>query len=189
MPTIDAAVYSARVSAVMETNSSEQLWAHCGVFLDRHRVLDRLVELSVQLGKLHKEELDAACVRRGIRTMLKNPLLGQFVIAWSNDDRIIGMMELKKRFETWRNHSDWHIDNFIVYQEFRRHGIGTRLMDYVKQAAALEGVESLWLDVMNVNEEVITYYEKRGFVRQGHLMEFKPPGNGPNPHRASNCQT
>lgn len=173
-------IENARVSVITDLGGSAQLWASCGVFLERHRVLNRLVELSVMLGEQHETALDPAKVRLGVENMLRNPLLGQYVVAWSNDDRILGMMELKKRFESWHNHSDWHIDNFIVFQEFRSHGIGTKMLEYVKRAATLEGMDALWLEVAYANEQVLGFYEKRGFMRKGHLLEYHIPHEGPN---------
>jgi ribosomal protein S18 acetylase RimI-like enzyme len=175
-------IQNARVSMISDVGGSGQLWANCGVFLERQRVLNRLVELSVMLGEQHEAALDPAKVRLGVENMLRNPLLEQYVVAWSNDDRILGMMELKKRFESWYNHSDWHIDNFIVFHEFRNHGIGSKLLDYIKRAAMLEGIEVLWLEVAYANEQVLGFYRKRGFTEKGHLMEYRIPPDGPNAH-------
>ena len=44
------------------------------------------------------------------------------------------------------------------------HGVGTALIEAVKQTANLEGCKRLWLVTTNDNTHALRFYQKRGFV-------------------------
>ncbi len=54
-----------------------------------------------------------------------------------------------------------------LYSEFERQGIGTSLLDQVKNKAKLDGRTSVWLLTTNDNMAALRFYQKRGFVITG----------------------
>mmetsp|Transcript_21521 Transcript_21521/g.59621 ORF Transcript_21521/g.59621 Transcript_21521/m.59621 type:complete len:378 (+) Transcript_21521:41-1174(+) len=62
--------------------------------------------------------------------------------------------------------------------EYRRQGVGSQLLDYVKQVAQLAGARMAWLNVAEFNPNALSFYEAAGFKR---TSQFKvgPKGNFP----------
>lgn len=60
-----------------------------------------------------------------------------------------------------------------VQRDFRRRGIGERLMKGVIEQAWLSGLERLELDVWSDNQPAIALYEKLGFRREGILRNYR----------------
>jgi ribosomal protein S18 acetylase RimI-like enzyme len=54
-----------------------------------------------------------------------------------------------------------------VLKEYRRRGIGTKLMDNAIDAAKDFGMEKIELEVYTSNIPAINLYEKRGFILEG----------------------
>jgi ribosomal protein S18 acetylase RimI-like enzyme len=54
-----------------------------------------------------------------------------------------------------------------LIKDYRRQGIGTRLMERTMEAAKARGVERVELEVYASNKPAISLYEKRGFVHEG----------------------
>ena len=71
------------------------------------------------------------------------------------------------------------ITNIAVDEEYRRQGIGYRLIELLSLKAADKGAESLFLEVRESNEPAKSLYEKNGFVKVGMRRNFyrKPDEN------------
>ncbi|HEY2494605.1 MAG TPA: GNAT family N-acetyltransferase [Paenibacillus sp.] len=68
--------------------------------------------------------------------------------------------------------------NIAVHPRYQHEGIGTRLIEAVKEWAASEGKAKLSLRVLSTNPDALNFYEKLGFVREGRLInEFYVNGN------------
>ncbi len=57
--------------------------------------------------------------------------------------------------------------NLAVHPEYRRRGLGTALLQALKEQLALRGVTVLALEVRRSNAEAIALYEKHGFTLAG----------------------
>ena len=68
-------------------------------------------------------------------------------------------------------HSSWLA--LGVRRDFRRRGIGRRLMDGVIEKAWQSGLERIELIVWADNRPAIDLYEKLGFQREGVLRNFR----------------
>ena len=55
--------------------------------------------------------------------------------------------------------------NLAVHPEFRRRGIGTRLLGQLD-------FEVLYLDVRAANQTALRFYHKHGFVKTGHRRKY-----------------
>ena len=51
-----------------------------------------------------------------------------------------------------------------LYTAVEKQGIGTKLMDRVKEAAKKDGCTTVWLMTTNDNTQALRFYQKRGFV-------------------------
>lgn len=61
--------------------------------------------------------------------------------------------------------------NIAVDPQFQRQGIGSRLIEAIKQHAADHGIRKLRLRVLSSNEPALAFYRKCGFEEEGRLKE------------------
>lgn len=64
----------------------------------------------------------------------------------------------------WRIFDEAHINNFAVHPEWRRRGLGRRLLAYVLAEAARLGAPRATLEVRASNQPAIALYEAAGFA-------------------------
>lgn len=57
--------------------------------------------------------------------------------------------------------------NFAVHPEHRRRGTGRLLLNHMIKQALSMGLESIWLDVRDSNEEAVKLYQQAGFEQVG----------------------
>jgi GNAT superfamily N-acetyltransferase len=62
------------------------------------------------------------------------------------------------------------LDNVVVADTHRSHGIGKLLCDYATELARAEGVEMMMLDAYRENHRAHAFYERDGFIRRGFHM-------------------
>jgi len=61
----------------------------------------------------------------------------------------------------------WHVMNVAVHEEYREHGIATRLLSRLFELTAGDGRRGYTLEVRVSNSGAIRLYEKLGFVPRG----------------------
>ncbi len=61
------------------------------------------------------------------------------------------------------SHSFCHIEEFGVDVKYRRHGIATLLIDFIKADALERGFKKLELNMWEFNESALAFYESVGF--------------------------
>jgi [ribosomal protein S18]-alanine N-acetyltransferase len=95
---------------------------------------------------------------------LKNPVSRLWVAETSDPPappRIIGMIC------TWVIETEGHIATFAIHPEFRRQGLGAKLLSHALLEAAQEGVELVYLEVRRSNRAAIEMYQSFGFEITG----------------------
>lgn len=65
------------------------------------------------------------------------------------------------------------IEQFAVNENFRRKGIGTKLINYIKKLAAENNCQSVELGVWCENYNAVEFYSEMGFVPRTYKMEMK----------------
>lgn len=60
------------------------------------------------------------------------------------------------------------LQKIYVLNDFHSMGIGFRLQSLVLEKAKELEFEALWLSVLNVNEQAISFYQKNGFEQIGN---------------------
>jgi len=77
------------------------------------------------------------------------------------DGEIVGMSFFYPRYSTWKGRTI-HLEDFIVKEAYRKHGIGKMLFDETVKAAKDFGAKRLeWL-VLEWNEPALNFYRKIG---------------------------
>lgn len=62
-----------------------------------------------------------------------------------------------------------HIEDVAVNPEIQSHGVGASLVDFLVEESRLRGCYKVILDC---NEKLVKFYEKRGFLRAGNQMRI-----------------
>ena len=66
----------------------------------------------------------------------------------------------------------YHVEEFGVDAAYRRRGVATALVDYMKRDARERGFNRLDLDVWGFNEDALAFYEAVGFTTYRRYMEL-----------------
>jgi len=124
---------------------------------DMSAVLDLIVELAV-----FEEEPDAVEVT--VESLVtdgygNNPAFKCFVAEVKN--KVVGAALVYNRFSTWKG-KILHLEDLIVTQNMRGHGIGSALLDEVVKHGNNLGVKRINWEVISWNEGAIKLYERKG---------------------------
>lgn len=108
--------------------------------------------------------------------MMEDP--EQDVLVAEENGQLLGfaMVEYIKREETNSMYAvhEAHIVEIGVDETSQAKGIGTALIQAVKDAAKVRGCRSVQLDVWEFNKSALRFYEKLGFVTLRRKMEQVP---------------
>ena len=66
-----------------------------------------------------------------------------------------------------------HVDEFCVASAFRRQGVATALMEFIRDEAKKRDVHKVELNVWSFNEDAEIFYESVGFKTYRKLMEWE----------------
>ena len=70
-----------------------------------------------------------------------------------------------------------HIITIDVREEFRRLGLGRKLMELAEERLRQRGVSRVLLEVSTQNEHAIRFYQELGYVTKRHLPGYYPDGS------------
>lgn len=87
----------------------------------------------------------------------EHPLFGCFVAETENE--IVGISLFYWRYSTWKG-KRLYLEDIIVTDSMRGHGIGKLLMDRTMQHALDEGCSGMLWQVLDWNEPAINFYKK-----------------------------
>jgi GNAT superfamily N-acetyltransferase len=82
-----------------------------------------------------------------------------FVIVAECGDEIVGMALYYNAYSTWKG-TMIYLDDLVVREKYRKHGIGKKLMDELISIAKEEKVCQLRWQVLDWNEPAINFYKK-----------------------------
>ncbi len=66
------------------------------------------------------------------------------------------------------------IDEFAVDEAYRRKGVGTRLIAFIREYARREGLSRIELNMWEFNRDALAFYEAVGFTTYRRYMELEP---------------
>ena len=118
-------------------------------------VLDLIREFAAFQGK--SDQLKATLVDFEKNGKLYDCLLVE------TEDKAIGYAFYIYTFHTWTGKSIY-IDDLFVKEEFRRQGIGNKLVDELYKIALKNDCNDIRWQVSNQNEEAMAFYESIGAV-------------------------
>ncbi|MEE6160023.1 MULTISPECIES: GNAT family N-acetyltransferase [Cylindrospermopsis] len=97
--------------------------------------LQVLVEFNQALiYETENKQLPINDINAGVKTLLKNPSLGFYLLAQKNN-QVVGSLMVTTEWSDWRNGLYWWIQSVYVHPDFRRQGVFKALYQAVKQQA------------------------------------------------------
>lgn len=116
------------------------------------------------------KHLDSGVLRRGVEAVFSDERKGFYVVA-EEEGRILGGLMITYEWSDWRNSWFWWIQSVYILPEARGSGVYSRLYDFVKEKASLEGnVYGFRLYVEKENLHAQNVYEKVGMEKCYYLM-------------------
>lgn len=94
-----------------------------------------------------------------------------------NNSKIIGIALVYNRYSTWKGRAI-HLEDLIVKESMRGHGIGSKLLDEVVKYGKNKGVKRINWEVLDWNEPAIAFYEKNGakVMRDWDVVQLSEEG-------------
>jgi GNAT superfamily N-acetyltransferase len=89
----------------------------------------------------------------------ENPLFYAFVA--EIDQKIVGMALFYYRYSTWKGKTI-HLEDLIVKEAYRGHGVGFELYKTIIQQGKQDQVRRIEWNVLDWNQPAIDFYEKSG---------------------------
>ena len=144
--------------------------------------LDRVNELRKQVNDLHVAGMPEIFkpgfpdeLRDHVYTVFADPM--QRIAVCERGGWILGFAVLNHiiRPETpYMKVRDFlDIDEFCVDEAFRRTGVGTALIEFIREYARDEGYSRVELNMWEFNEGALEFYEALGFTTYRRYMELK----------------
>ena len=65
------------------------------------------------------------------------------------------------------------VDEFCVDKEYRRQGIATKMMSFIRNYTKEKGIKRLELNMWEFNQDALAFYEAVGFKTYRRYMEMK----------------
>ena len=87
------------------------------------------------------------------------------------DGRVVGYIRLKPPSRLPENAHVILVQGLAVHPDARRHGVASGLLAAAEETLRERGTRKLTLRVLGTNAAAIRLYERRGFVREGTLLE------------------
>lgn len=132
--------------------------------------LPELVELLRQLFELEQDfEPDASKQQAGLSLMLESPFAELLVAECGG--RVAGFCGVQLQISTAMGSYAAQIEDLVLPPEFRRRGIGSRLLDAAGAWAKQRGARRLQLNCDDQNLPAMRFYEARNWIRT-HLFNY-----------------
>ncbi|KAB8335808.1 GNAT family N-acetyltransferase [Scytonema tolypothrichoides VB-61278] len=136
--------------------------------------LDVLVEFNRAMAReTEDKDLCLDILTAGVETLLKNPILGFYVVA-ENQNKVTGSLMVTTEWSDWRNGIFWWIQSVYVHPDFRRQGIYRQLYEFVKEKARNQQNElricGFRLYVEHQNTVAQKTYEALGMKDTGYMI-------------------
>ena len=119
--------------------------------------LSDIYQLVVSLAIYEKAAHEVTATIEDYQTDFKAGIF-QSIVA-ELDGKIVGMVLFYMNYSTWKGRM-LYLEDFVVYEAYRQHGIGQLLWDALKEEAKNQGSRLLKWQVLDWNEPAIKFYEK-----------------------------
>ena len=105
----------------------------------------------------------------GVKALLSDKKKGFYLVA-EEKDTIVGQLMITVEWSDWRNKPIWWVQSVYVQKEWRKNGIFTKLLDYIRLKARKQGVAFLRLYAHKNNKSALHVYEKVGWRREPYVF-------------------
>ncbi len=95
----------------------------------------------------------------------------QSIVAEKNEE-VIGMMLYFMAYSTWKGKM-MYLDDFVVNEKYRRHGVGQKLYDAFLDICEKEKVKLVKWQVLDWNKPAIKFYEKNNTTIEKGWLNVK----------------
>ncbi|EOL50463.1 GNAT family N-acetyltransferase [Enterococcus caccae] len=95
----------------------------------------------------------------------KEKIQGRLIFVAADEDNVHGFVDVHHPTPLLSHKKQWML-GIGVHPDSQSLGIGRKLLDYVKDEAAKEGIRKIALRVMGPNTRAIQFYRKNGFVQE-----------------------
>jgi ribosomal protein S18 acetylase RimI-like enzyme len=133
---------------------------------DLEAVAALIAEFRDWWGKSAPSDAD---IRATAGALLEDPKT-EFFLAFA-DGEAVGIAQVRYRLSVWTGSDDCWLEDLYVKDDARGGGHGRRLVEAVVESARSRGCKRIELDVNELNEDALRFYEALGFT-----TEPKPPG-------------
>ena len=93
---------------------------------------------------------------------------GGYILVAINDNEPAGMAVVQEKDE-----QEAHLEDLVVWPDFRKQGIGQALVKEAKTFALEKGYKCMSLNVLPNNEDAIHLYENEGFKKRKISMTWR----------------
>jgi ribosomal protein S18 acetylase RimI-like enzyme len=87
------------------------------------------------------------------------------------EEEVAGLLSYSVRADLYHAGNSVLIEELVVDEKHRGHGIGSALMEALLQKAQALGCRELCLAVMPDNEQAIRFYKRHGLVEEALFLE------------------
>jgi GNAT superfamily N-acetyltransferase len=113
--------------------------------------------------------LSSETVFAGVKALLSDKKKGFYLVAEENGT-IVGQLMITVEWSDWRNKPIWWVQSVYVSKEWRKKGVFTQLLDYIRLKARKQGVAFLRLYAHKNNRSAMRVYEKVGWRREPYVF-------------------
>ncbi|MFD2146506.1 GNAT family N-acetyltransferase [Mucilaginibacter antarcticus] len=129
-----------------------------------------IVRLFDQYRVFYKQESDLTLAEHFIRERLNNNE-SVIYVAMAND-RAIGFTQLYPKYSSVRVIKNWILNDLFVDTEYRKQGIGAKLIEKAAEFAKTGGSAFIQLETAVDNYTAQSLYEGMGFIKQAPDEEY-----------------
>ncbi len=147
----------------------EKIHIRKGVRRDITSIYQLIRELAIY--ELAEEEVHTTVVQMEEDGFGKRPLF-EFFVAETSEGEIVGVALFYFGYSTWKG-KKLYLDDLIITENYRRHGIGQMLLDRLVSYAMDQDVRQIRWHVLEWNEPAIKFYEKMGVEFDGEWITCK----------------
>ncbi len=128
----------------------------------RESEIDTLSDYIAELYQQSDELESLVNIQDGVQTLMRQPSLATAYFIMKGSDRI-GYVILTRYLSVKKGGLVFFIDELFVDPEYRKKGVGSKILEEVVAIARDRGARVLWVQVEPQNESAIRFFTHRGF--------------------------
>jgi GNAT superfamily N-acetyltransferase len=135
-------------------------------------LLETIADCQIKMAlETENFELDKEKITAGAKEVITNPSRGKYFLAFSDDDKFMGMLLTIPEWSDWRCSEVMWIHSVYILPEFRGQGIYKGLYNYLKDlVSSSDDYAGLRLYVDRTNLNAIEVYNKLGMNDQHYSL-------------------